>query len=149
MYAFRRTLQFLEAVFASDKDYIVVLAFLISAAGFLLMQFAFDHELSSISATIIRALGTATLFFLSTVGFITFISTLFVFAYNLSLGPHPGGKLGNSRVRLRTWRMVLSFVIAGAATAAAFNCFIDGLKEVTFIRAQYSLFLPSDETGAP
>lgn len=147
MYAFKKTVRTLSTVLASDNDHVLVLAFVVSTIGFVLMQIAFDRGFNNISATIATALGTATLFFLSTVGFIIFISTLYVFAYNLSLGPKAGRKLPTSNEAPRAWRIALSFVVAGAATAAAFNCFSDGLREISFMRTQYALFLSDGDDG--
>jgi hypothetical protein len=141
MYAFKKTVRTLSTVLTSDNDHIVVLAFLVSAIGFGSMEIAFNRGFNNISAAIVSGVGTATLFFLSIVGFFTFISTLFVFAYYLSISPGGGRKRSKPSFGGRAWRMALSFVFAGAATAAAFNFFSDGLREVTFMRAQYALFL--------
>lgn len=142
-YAFKRTLRTLETVLCAENDYIVIPAFIIVLFSFGAMQIVFDHAAISLSTSAVSALATATIFFLSIVGFVTFIWTIFIFSYNFTVGNKSVQTL--SKVRGRAWRLLLSFIITGVVTAAVFDLFCDGLREVSLLREQYALFLSNGD----
>jgi hypothetical protein len=142
-YAFKRTLSMLESALSAENDYIIIPAFIIVLFSFGTMQIVLEHATTSLSTSAASALATATLFFLSTVGFITFIWTIFIFSYSFAVGNKFAQKL--SRGRSRAWLLVLSFILTGAVTAAVFDLFCDGLREVSLLRMQYDLFLSNGD----
>ena len=140
-YAVVKTVKNLGTVLKTKGDYEILLAFVVTLFGFGAMQFAIVHDVDNIFAPVLTGCAVATVFFLSTIGFITFISTIFVFAYNVTVGPEPSFDLSSMRGRSRGWRIVLSFVVSVAVTAAAFNLFYEGLREIPFVGTQYPFLL--------
>ena len=136
-YAFKRTLRTLEAALTSENDYIFMFAFVIVLLSFGAMQVVFQHEAVPMTATVISALATAAIFFLSVVGFLTLVSTMIMFSYSFTIGSKSAKILSSGRSR--AWRLILSFVVTGVVTAAVFNLFCDGIKELSLLRPQYAL----------
>jgi hypothetical protein len=138
-YAVSKTVLNLRAVFRTETGYEIPLAFIVTLASFGAMQFAIEHNWKNIFTPIIVGGAIATVFFLSTVGFVTFASIIFLFAYNFTTGPEPGFIRPKLSGWIRSWRIVLSFVASGVVTAAVFNLFYEGLKEIAFIHDAISL----------
>jgi hypothetical protein len=138
-YAFSQALKNLEAVLKAKNDFVILPAFIIAVVGFVAMQIAIDHGTSNVSISIVAGCVMATLFFLSTVGFITLISTIFILAYSFTIGLD--ASFGSSRLGgwNRGWRALLSFVVSGAVTAAVFNLFSEGLRDIAIVTQQYGL----------
>ena len=130
-YAASKTLMNLRAVFRTKSGYEIPLAFMVTVAGFGAMQFAIDHNVNSIFTAVIFGFAISTVFVLSAIGFITLIAIVFIFTYNFTVGTDRP----NFSVLSRGWRIVLGFVVSGAVTAAVFNIFYEGLREVPFIGA--------------
>jgi uncharacterized BrkB/YihY/UPF0761 family membrane protein len=141
VYAVGKTVKNLDAVLKTKSDYEILLAFVVTLIGFGAMHFAIVHDVNNIFAPVLTGCAVATVFFLSTIGFITFISIIYVFAYNFTVGPERGFNPSSLSRRSRGWRIVLSFVVSGAVTAAAFNLFYEGLKEIPFVGTQYPFLL--------
>ncbi len=132
-YAFSKTLTFLRVVLGTKSTREILLAFVLTLFGFGAIQFAIDHDATNAYVPVVTGFAKATIFFFAAVGFLTFISTTFVFAYYSTLGRE------TPRITDwgRGWRIVLSFAIAGLLTAAAFNLFYEGLREIQFVAMEY------------
>jgi hypothetical protein len=135
-YAFNETLKNLQAVLRSNNDYVILLAFSLAVVGFGGMQIAINHDTGDVFTPIILGFAATTVLFLATIGFIAVICTLFVFSYSLSIGRDRGSSLSASS---RGWRLVLSFVVSGVLTAAVFNLFWDGIRDIPYVETQYPL----------
>ena len=129
-YAFSKTMTSLHGILGTRSDREILLAFLLTLAGFVAVQTAIDHGGADVYSPIITGFAKAIIFFFATVGFIAFASTLFVFAYYLTIGRQ-------TLAYGRACRIVFSFAISGLATAAAFNLFCEGLAETQFVETQY------------
>src|SRR6516165_5349013 len=127
-YAFSKTLQSLHTVLRTRGEFAILFAFVLTIIGFSGMQIAIDHDVDNIPDQIIIGFAAATVFFLATIGFVTFISVLFVFVYGLTIGQDAGTDLQGLMGWSSIWRIVLSFVVSGAVTAALFNLFSEGLR---------------------
>ena len=132
VYAVNKTVEKLHVVFRTKIGYEIALAFMLTVAGFGAMQFVINHDVNNVFAQIIVGCAIGTVLFLSTIGFITFISIIFVFAYDFTIGPERGFNSPKLSGWSRGWRIVLSFAVSGAVTAAVFNLFYEGLKEIPF-----------------
>jgi hypothetical protein len=141
VYAAGKTVKYLDTVLKSKGDYEILLGFVVTLIGFGAMHFAIVHDVNNVFAPVLTGCAVATVFFLSTIGFITFISIVFVFAYNFTVGPGLGYNSKSLSGRSRGWRIVLSFVVSGAVTAAAFDLFYEGLKEIPVVGTQYPFLL--------
>ena len=144
-YAFSKTMTSLHGILGTRSDREILLAFLLTLAGFGAVQFAIDHDAADVYGPIITGFAKAIIFFFTAVGFIAFTSTLFVFAYYLTIGRQ-------TLAYGRAFRIVFSFAISGLVTAAAFNLFYEGLTETQFVERQYvPLFMTafSDLDGLP
>ena len=130
VYAVNMTVKNLHAVLKTKTGYEITLAFMVTLAGFVAMQFAFNHNINNVAAPVIVGFADGTVFFLSAVGFITVISVIFVFAYAFTVGQEHGFSSPRLSGWSRSWRIVLSFTVSGAVTAAVFNLFYEGLKEI-------------------
>ena len=140
-YAVGKTVKNLSTMLKTKSEYEIILAFGVTLISFGAMQYAIDYDVGNIFAPVVIGCAVATVFFLSTIGFITFISTIFVFTYIFNVGPERGSKLPSLSGWSRGWRIVLSFVVSGAVTAAVFNIFSEGLREIPFVGTQYPLIL--------
>ena len=134
VYAVNTTVKNLHSVLRTKIEFEVTLAFMLTIAGFGAMQFAFNHDISNVFGPVIVGFAIGTIFFLSTIGFLTFIFVIFVFAYDFTVGPERGFSSPRLSGRSRSWRIVLSFTVSGAVTAAVFNLFYEGLKEIPLDR---------------
>jgi len=139
-YAFVQTAKRLRTALATKVKYEPLLAFAVTLVAFWAIQFAIDHNNGSIFIPFIVGGATAALFFFSTIGFVTFISIVFVFAYSLTVGRETRPLSGWAR----GWRIVLSFLVAGCLTAAAFNLFCEGLQQFRFVGMQYITLYDND-----
>jgi hypothetical protein len=140
-YAFSKTLQSLHTVLRTRGEFAILFAFVLTIIGFSGMQIAIDHDVDNIPDQIIIGFAAATVFFLATIGFVTFISVLFVFVYGLTIGQDAGTDLQGLMGWSSIWRIVLSFVVSGAVTAALFNLFSEGLREMPVLRTQYQTII--------
>jgi hypothetical protein len=141
LYAVNNTAKKLDAVFRTKSEYEIALAFMVTIGGFVVMQIAINHDPGNVFAPFIVGCAIATIFFLSAIGFITFICVIYLLAYDLTVGPERGFNSPRLSGWSRGWRIVLSFAVSGAVTAAAFNLFYEGLKEIPFIGTQYPILL--------
>jgi hypothetical protein len=130
VYAVNRTATNLHAVFRTKIDFEVTLAFMLTIAGFGAVQFAINHDVNNVFAPLMVGFAIGTVFFLSAVGFTTVIFVIFVFAYAFTVGPERGFSSPRLSGWRRSWRIVLSFTVSGAVTAAVFNLYYEGLKEI-------------------
>ena len=134
VYAVNKAVKNLQLVFRTKIEREIALAFTLTVAGFGAMQFAINLDLDNLFAPVVVGFAIGTVLFLSTIGFITFISIIFVFAYDFTVGPKRGFNSPKLSGWSRGWRIVLSFAISGALTAAVFNLFYEGLKEIPLDR---------------
>ena len=132
--AVNTTVNNLHAVFSAEIEFEVALAFMLTLAGFGAMEFAFSYDVNNVFAPVIVGCAIGTVFFLSAVGIITVIFVIFVFAYDFTVGPERGFSSPRLSGWSRNWRIVLSFTVSGAVTAAVFNLFYEGLKEIPLDR---------------
>ena len=133
-YAVNTTVNNLHALFMAEIEFEVALAFMLTLAGFGAMEFAFNYDVNNVFAPVIVGFALGTVFFLSAIGFITVILVIFVFAYDFTVGPERGFSSPRLSGWSRNWRIVLSFTVSGAVTAAVFNLFYQGLKEIPLDR---------------
>jgi hypothetical protein len=144
-YAFSKTITSLHGILGSKSGREILLAFVLTLVGFGAVQFAIDHDAANVYDPIITGFAKAIIFFFATVGFIAFASTLFVFAYYLTIGRQ-------TLAYGRAFRIVFSFAISGLVTAAAFSLFYKGITETQFVETQYvplSMTAFSDLDGFP
>ena len=132
-YAFNKTVTSLLAVLQTKINREILLAFVLTLIGFGAIQFAIDHDANNAYAPVVTGCAKATIFFFATVGFLTFLSIMFVFAYYSTLGRE------TPRITAwgRGWRIVFSFAVTGLLTAAAFNLFYEGLRQIQFVALEY------------
>ena len=130
VYAVNNTIKNLHGVFRTKTEFEVPLAFMLTLAGFGAVQIAINHDVNNVFAPVIVGFAIGTVFFLSAVGFITIIFVIFVFAYDFTVGPERGFSSPRLSGWSRSWRIVLSFTVSGAVTAAVFNLYYEGLKEI-------------------
>jgi hypothetical protein len=140
-FAFDKALRSLRAALSTQGNFGIVLAFLLTLIGFVGMQFAIDHDIDNVFTPIIVGFATATVFFFAAVGFVTFIATLFIFVYNLTINSDTNLDLSSWKGWSYGWRIVLSFIVSGAITAAVFNLFSQGLTEFPVLKTQYLILL--------
>ena len=134
VYAVNTTVKNLHAVLRTKIEFEVTLAFMLTIGGFGAMQFAFNHDVSNVFGPVIVGFAIGTVFFLSAVGFTTVIFVIFVFAYAFTVTPERGFSSPRLSGWRRSWRIVLSFTVSGAVTAAVFNLFYEGLKDIPLNR---------------
>jgi hypothetical protein len=139
-YAVGKTVTSLHAVLATKSNREILLALVLTLIGFGAIEFGIDHGATNAYVPIVTGCAKATIFFFATVGFITFISTMFAFAYYTTLGRETPRITGWGR----GWRIVFSFAITGLVTAAAFNLFYQGLREIQFVALEYVSSLDDD-----
>lgn len=137
-YAFQNTLGTLRAVFRTNDDYVIITAFTITLVGFCGIQVAIEHN---IIQSLISGCATATLFFLTILGFVTIISVVYTFSYGFSIGCAAGLGAPSLSSWSRAWRGLLSLVVTGVVTAAVFGLFCDGLGQTSFAKEQYVFFV--------
>jgi hypothetical protein len=140
-FAFGKALRSLKAALSTQGSFGIVVAFLLTLIGFIGMQIAINHNIDNVFEPIIVGFATATVFFFAAVGFVTFISILFVFVYNLTINRDTNLDLSSLRGWSYGWRVVVSFIISGAITAAVFNLFSQGLTEFPVLKTQYLILL--------
>lgn len=140
-FAFGRALRSLSAALSVQRSFGVVLAFLLTLIGFVGMQIAIDRNIDNIFDPLIVGFATAAVFFFAAVGFVTFLATLFVFVYNLTIKRDTNLDLSSWKGWSYGWRIVLSFIVSGAITAAVFNVFSQGLAEFPVLKTQYLILL--------
>ena len=140
-YAFNETVKNLQAALRPKNDFAILAAFTLTIIGFGGMQIAINHDTDNILTPIIIGFATTTMLFLATVGLITFICTLFVFAYSFTIGQDYGPSLG---VWSLGWRVALSFVVSGILTALVFNLFWEGLRDIPYVETQYPFLDPGN-----
>lgn len=132
-YAVNATAHNLQAVFKTRAEFEITLAFLLTMVGFGAMQFALNHDVYNVFSAVVVGFAMGAIFFLSAIGFITVITVVFVFAYAFTVDRNDGVSS-----KLTGWgqglRVVLSFTVGGAITAAVFNLFYEGLKEIPIDR---------------
>ena len=138
VYAVNKTIKSLHAVLKTETGYEIPLAFMLTLAGFGALQFAINHDVNNVFAHIIVGCAIGTVLFLSAIGFITFICVVFVFAYAFTISSERGFNSPRLRGWNRSWRIVLSFSVSGAVTAAVFNPFYEGLP---LLGTQYPFLL--------
>jgi len=140
-YAFSEALKNFQAVVRANHDYVILLAFSLAMIGFVGAQIAINHDTGDLFTPVITGFAATAMLFLATIGFIAFICTLFIFAYSLSIGRDAAPSLSASS---RGWRLVLSFVVSGVLTAAAFNLFWEGLRDIPYLETQYPFLDPGN-----
>lgn len=140
-FAFGKALRSLSSALSARGSFGVAVAFLLTLIGFIGMQVAIDHDFDNVFHPIIIGFATAAVFFFAAVGFVTFIATLFVFVYNLTITRDTSLDFSSLRGWSYGWRVVLSFIVSGAITAAVFNLFSQGLTEFPVLKTQYLILL--------
>ena len=137
IYAADTSVKSLHAVVASKSKYEIPLAFTLTIGGFVAMQFGLNYDVSN---PVIVGIAVGTVLLLSTIGFITIIGIIFVFAYGFTVGAQRSVISPKLNGWSRSWRIILSCAVSGAVTAAIFNLFDEGLKQISFIPKSFFLY---------